>query len=64
MPQNLKAEPLLAKLNELRHDAESDKTDLEYLALHHAFCFLSYRMADFQRYLNETRGAADRQPEP
>lgn len=57
MPSNLKAEPLLAKLNELRHDAETDKMDLEYLALHHAFCFLSYRMADFQKYLNEATGA-------
>jgi hypothetical protein len=49
----MKAEPLLAKLNELRHDAEGDKEDLEYLALHHAFCFLSYKMAEFQAYLNE-----------
>jgi hypothetical protein len=49
----MKAEPLLAKLNELRHDAEDDKTDLEYLALHHAFCFLSYRMSEFQKYLDE-----------
>lgn len=49
----MKAEPILAKLNELRHEAEDDKTDLEYLALHHAFCFLSYKMSDFQKYLNE-----------
>jgi hypothetical protein len=49
----MKAEPLLAKLNELRHEAEDDRESLEYLALHHAFCFLSYRMADFQKYLNE-----------
>jgi hypothetical protein len=49
----MKAEPLLAKLNELRHEAEDDKTDVEYLALHHAFCFISYRTADFQAYLDE-----------
>lgn len=49
----MKAEPLLAKLNELRHEAEDDKTDVEYLALHHAFCFISYRMGEFQTYLNE-----------
>jgi hypothetical protein len=49
----VKAESILAKLNELRHEAEGDKTDLEYLALHHAFCFLSYRMVEFQAYLNE-----------
>lgn len=49
----IKAEPVLAKLNELRHDAETDKTDLEYIALHHAFCFLSYKMGEFQQYLDE-----------
>jgi hypothetical protein len=49
----MRAEPLLAKLNELRHDAEGDKSDLEYLALHHAFCFISYKMGDFQKYLEE-----------
>jgi len=49
----MKAEPLLAKLNELRHDAEDDKTDIEYLALHHAFCFISYKMAEFQKYLED-----------
>jgi len=51
----MKAEPLLAKLNELRHEAEEDKTDLEYLALHHAFCFISYKMAEFQRYLDDVQ---------
>ena len=49
----MKAEKLLAKLNELRHDAEDDKESMEYLALHHAFCFLSYKMGEFQKYLNE-----------
>jgi hypothetical protein len=50
----MKAETLLAKLNELRKDASGDEEDLEYLALHHAFCFISYKMAEFQGYLNET----------
>lgn len=49
----MKAEPILAKLNELRHEAEGDKDDIEYLALHHAFCFISYKMAEFQKYLDE-----------
>lgn len=49
----MRAEPILAKLNELRHEAEGDREDIEYLALHHAFCFISYKMADFQAYLNE-----------
>ncbi len=51
--EKLRAEPLLAKLNELRHEAEDDKADLEYLALHHAFCFISYKMGEFQKYLSE-----------
>ena len=55
----LKAEPILAKLNELRHEAEDDKEDLEYLALHHAFCFISYKMGEFQKYLEETVDDAD-----
>ena len=54
----LKAEPLLAKLNELRHDAESDKEDVEYLALHHAFCFISYKMGEFQAYLKAENAKA------
>lgn len=57
----MKAEPLLATLNRLRKEAEGDPDDPEWLALHHAFCFISYRMADFQRYLDEVAagGSAD-----
>lgn len=50
----MKAEPILAKLNELRHEAEDDKFSMEYQTLHYAFCFLSYKMSEFQKYLNET----------
>ncbi len=49
----MKAEPLLAKLNELRKDAAGDPEDIEWLALHHAFCFISYKMGEFQKYLDE-----------
>ena len=49
----MKVEPLLAKLNELRKDAAGDPEDLEYLALHHAFCFVSYKINEFQKYLDE-----------
>lgn len=49
----MKAERLLAKLNELRHELEGDETDLDWLAIHHAFCFISYKMGDFQKYLDE-----------
>jgi len=55
----MKAEPILAKLNELRHEAEDDKTDIEYLALHHAFCFVSYKTGEFQKYLDEVAGSDD-----
>jgi len=53
MTEELRAEPILAKLNELRHDAETDKEDMEYIALHHAFCFISYHMSEFEKYLEE-----------
>jgi hypothetical protein len=49
----MKAEKILAKLNELRHEAEGDETDIEWLTLHHAFCFISYKMGEFQKYLDE-----------
>lgn len=49
----MKAEQILAKLNELRKEAQGDDTDMEWIALHHAFCFISYKMSDFQKYLDE-----------
>jgi hypothetical protein len=57
----MKAETLLAELNRLRKDLEEDPTDLEWLALHHAFCFISYKMGEFQQYVNEAdqRGEFD-----
>lgn len=50
----MKAERVLAELNRLRNDLERDPQDMEWFALHHAFCFISYEMGDFQRYLDET----------
>lgn len=49
----MKAEKILAELNRLRKDMGEDPSDLEWLAVHHAFCFLSYKMTDFQKYLDE-----------
>ena len=49
----MKAEMILAELNRARKDLGEDQTDIEWLAVHHAFCFLSYKMADFQKYLDE-----------
>ncbi len=49
----MKAETMLAELNRLRKDVPEDPTDLEWQALHHAFCFISYKMGEFQRYLDD-----------
>jgi hypothetical protein len=49
----MKAETILAELNRMRKDIGEDRADLEWLAVHHAFVFLSYKMGDFQKYLEE-----------
>ncbi len=51
--KKIKAEVLLSELNRLRKDLDEDKSDVEWLTLHHAFCFISYKMGEFQEYLNE-----------
>ncbi len=57
----MKAETILAELNRLRKDLDDDPSDLGWLTLHHVFCFVSYKMGDFQRYLDEqaAQGAFD-----
>jgi hypothetical protein len=57
----MKVEPFLAELNRLRKDIDEDKTDIEWLAMHHAFVFISYKLSDFQKYLDEAekRGEFD-----
>lgn len=52
----MKAEQVLAKLNELRKDLDEDPGDLEWFTLHHSFCFISYKMSEFQAYLDEVVG--------
>lgn len=49
----MKAETMLAELNRLRKDLDEDPTDIEWLTLHHAFCFISYKMGEFQKYLDD-----------
>ncbi|MCE7974133.1 MAG: hypothetical protein DYG92_07395 [Leptolyngbya sp. PLA1] len=49
----MRAETLLAELDRLRKDVPKDPTDLEYLTLHHVFCFLSYKMTEFRAYVEE-----------
>jgi hypothetical protein len=49
-------EQLLSKLNELRKDYQDDEPDnLEFLALHHAFLFISYNIEAFKDYVRETQ---------
>lgn len=55
----MKIEPFLAELNRLRGDIDQDPTDIEWLTLHHAFCFISYKMSDFQKYLDEAESRGD-----
>lgn len=59
----MKVEPILAELNRLRNDLSKDPSDIEWFALHHAFCFISYRMGDFQKYLDEVVKPGDVIPE-
>lgn len=49
----MKAETFLAELNRLRKDLDEDRSDIEWLTLHHVFCFVSYKMGDFQKYIDE-----------
>jgi hypothetical protein len=51
----LTVEQVLAKLNELRKDYQDDDDpdNAEYLALHHAFLFISYNMEAFKKYVQE-----------
>jgi len=48
----LTPEQLLAKLYELRKDYqdEDEPNDPQFLALHHAFMFISYNMDGFKKY--------------
>lgn len=49
----MRAERVLAELNRLRQDLDKDPKDPEWFTLHHVFCFVSYKLGDFQRYLDE-----------
>lgn len=58
---DMKPEPILAELNRLRKDLDADPTDPEWLALHHAFVFISYKTGEFAQYVKEAdeRGEFD-----
>lgn len=57
----MRAERLLAELDRLRKDLDKDPSDLEWVTLHHVFCFVSYKMGDFQKYIDgeAAKGAFD-----
>ncbi|HYH63345.1 MAG TPA: hypothetical protein VD866_01465 [Urbifossiella sp.] len=47
----LNADQLLARLYALRKDYADDPEDETFQALHHAFLFISYHMAEFKDYV-------------
>jgi hypothetical protein len=49
----MKPETLLAELDRLRKDVPKDPSDLEWLTLHHVFAFVSYKLNDFRKYVEE-----------
>lgn len=49
----MKPERLLAELHDLRKEYSDDKESIDYLALHHAFCFISYQNSKWQEYVRE-----------
>lgn len=51
--KTIRAEKILAELNRVRKEMGEDLSDIEWLSIHHAFCFLSYKMTDFQKYLDQ-----------
>jgi hypothetical protein len=54
------ADQLLARLYALRKDYADDPEDETYQALHHAFLFISYNMANFKEYVRtEAEKAGD-----
>ncbi|HEX3150834.1 MAG TPA: hypothetical protein VHR66_22340 [Gemmataceae bacterium] len=54
----LTADQLLARLYALRKDFADDPEDETYQALHLAFMFLSYRMGDFKKFVEEEQKKA------
>lgn len=61
MAKKMKAETMLSELYRLRKDLDEDQSDIEWLTLHHVFCFVSFKTAELQKYIDEQRerGAFD-----
>jgi hypothetical protein len=58
------ADQLLAKLYALRKDYADDPEDETYLALHHAFLFISYNHAAFKEYVKREAEKPTSPPSP
>ena len=48
----MKVEPVLAKLNELRKDAQGENSP-EEAAIYHGFCFVSFEMGAFTGFVEQ-----------
>jgi hypothetical protein len=48
-------EEFLSKLNQMRKDLDDDPDDPEWVVLHQAFCFISYKFGEFGEYWREVK---------
>ncbi|MCY3823308.1 MAG: hypothetical protein OXG62_05510 [Nitrospinae bacterium] len=55
----MKHEPVLAKLNELRKDAQGEG-GVEEKALYHMFCFISYEVGPFADFVEVDKAPAEK----
>ncbi len=55
----MRHEPVLAKLNELRKDAQGEG-GVEEKALYHAFCFISYEVGAFADFVEGGKPPAEK----
>ncbi len=55
----MKHEPVLAKLNELRKDAQGEG-GVEEKALYHMFCFISYEVGPFADFVEADKAPAEK----
>ena len=55
----MKHEPVLAKLNELRKDAQGEGS-IEEKALYHMFCFISYEVGPFADFVEKEKAPTEK----
>lgn len=59
----MRHEPVLARLNALRKDAQGEG-GVEERALHHAFCFISYEVGAFAAFVEAEEAPAEKKGAP